>query len=112
MTINIHKTIIAGIGITALLAGTALTGIGYIHADQGGDVKRGEMLFNDPTLGGSTNDKSCGSCHPGGKGLENASGDIADTVNRCIKNALAGEGLDVYSQEMKDISAYIKSLKK
>jgi len=76
-----------------------------------GDVERGKMLFNDPTLGGSANDKSCGSCHPGGKGLENASGDIAGTVNRCITNALAGEGLDMDSQEMKDIIAYIKSIK-
>jgi len=77
-----------------------------------GDVERGKMLFNDATLGGSTNNKSCGSCHPGGEGLENVSGDIADTVNRCIKNALAGPGMDMDSQDMKDIIAYIKSLKK
>jgi len=70
------------------------------------------MLFNDPALGGSTNDKSCGSCHPDGKGLEKASGNIAEAVNRCIKNPLAGKGLDMDSQEMKDIVAYIKSLKK
>lgn len=76
------------------------------------DREHGKALFNDPGLGGSTNDKSCGSCHPGGSGLETASGDIADTINRCIKSALEGEGLDKDSQEMKDLSAYIKSLKK
>lgn len=75
-------------------------------------MERGRMLFNDPNLGGSTNDKSCGSCHPGGSGLEDASGEITDILNRCIKNALAGESLDMDSQEMKDIIAYIKSLKK
>ena len=76
------------------------------------DVEQGKMLFNDPSLGGSMNDKSCSSCHPGGKGLENLSGNIADTVNHCIKNALAGGGLDMDSQDMKNITAYIKSFKK
>ena len=76
------------------------------------DTDQGKMLFNDPSLGGSMNDKSCNSCHPGGKGLENASGNLADTVNNCIKNALEGKGLDVDSQDMKNIIAYIRSLNK
>jgi hypothetical protein len=74
-------------------------------------IERGKILFNDPKLGGSTNDKSCNSCHPGGKGLEKA--DVTpDTVNLCIKKPLAGKPLDNDSQEMKDIIAYIQSLKK
>ena len=32
-------------------------------------VDLGKILFNDPTLGGSTNDKSCGSCHGEGEGF-------------------------------------------
>lgn len=74
-------------------------------------MERGKILFNDPALGGSKNDKSCNSCHPNGKGLEK--GEItADSVNLCIERPLAGKSLDVDSQEMKDILTYIRSLKK
>jgi cytochrome c peroxidase len=105
---------LAGLTLAFLLAVTGLIDIGYIHAaqTQEGDVEHGKMLFNDPMLSGSTNEKSCNSCHPDGKGLENAQGNIAGTVNKCIKGALAGEPLDVDSQDMKDIVAYIRSLKR
>ena len=76
------------------------------------DVEQGKMLFNDPTLGESMNDKSCSSCHAGGKGLGNVSGNVAETINKCIENALDGKGLDMDSQEMKNIVAYVKSFKK
>ena len=112
MTSKKLKKIFAGISLTAFLAGATLIGIGDTHAEQEGDVERGKMLFNDPTLGGSTNEKSCGTCHPEGKGLENSAGNIAGIVNLCLQKPLAGEGLDVDSQEMKDIIAYIKSLRK
>ncbi len=34
-----------------------------------GDVGKGKYLFNDQAFGGSTNEKSCGSCHPNGKAI-------------------------------------------
>jgi len=79
---------------------------------KGGNVQRGKELFSDPTLGGSTNDKSCNTCHPDGKGLEKAGGNIENVINACIQRALGGKPLDSDSQEMKDLSAYIVSLKR
>lgn len=79
---------------------------------QGGNAERGKTLFEDPALGGSANDKSCNTCHPEGKGLENTGGDIAATVNTCIEKALEGKPLAVDSQEMQDLVAYLDSLKK
>ncbi|MBI4688486.1 MAG: hypothetical protein HY756_12060 [Nitrospirae bacterium] len=85
--------------------------------------ERGKTLFNDPKLSGGTSGKSCNTCHPGGKGLE-AAGDkkewktpagkhstMEEAVNTCVTMALKGKALDANSQEMKDIIAYIKSLK-
>jgi len=88
-----------------------------------GDVHSGKNLFNDPKLGGSTNELSCNSCHPDGKGLSDAvkknelrtkAGDgelLEKIVNQCITNALKGHALETKSGEMQDIVAYIKSLK-
>ena len=53
-------TIIAVITLSAALALAA------------GDATKGKKLFNDPTLGGSTNERTCNSCHTGGKGIEQA----------------------------------------
>lgn len=75
-------------------------------------LEKGKALFNDPQLG--TNGKSCGSCHPDGKGLEMAGmkGDLAQTVNKCISAALKGKPLDEKSIEMQSLLLYIKSLHK
>ena len=87
------------------------------------DDVNGKALFNDPKFAGSTNDKSCNSCHPDGRGLGKAAdketfsimGDqldsLEDTINTCIKMALKGNKLSKDSQQMKDIVQYIKSLK-
>jgi cytochrome c len=89
-----------------------------------GDITKGKALFNDPKLGGGTTGKSCNSCHPDGKGLENAGmkkqfnlggkkqTGLKEAINTCIENALKGKALDKKSQEMKDLVAYIKSLGK
>lgn len=89
--------------------------VGIAHA---GDVKRGKKLFNDPRLG--TNNKSCNTCHPGGKGIDGSKdkfvimgrelGSIEDAVNFCIEFALKGKALDKNSEEMKDIAAYLRTL--
>lgn len=91
-----------------------------------GDVKRGKMLFNNPKLSGSSFGVSCNTCHPGGKGLEHSwsvgkttwsscSGErntLEDSINTCILMANKGRPLELKSQEMKDLVAYIKSLAK
>jgi radical SAM modification target selenobiotic family peptide len=125
------KKILAGMSITALVAGATLVGVGYpepAHAAwagskssggtetvkekamAGGNVERGNQLFSDPKLG--TNDKSCNTCHPDGKGLEKAGADIESTIQACIQKALQGKPLATDSQEIKDLAAYIRSMKK
>jgi len=88
-----------------------------------GDATKGKALFNDPALGGGTAGKSCGSCHPNGKGLENIAGknkfrfagktytSFEDIINACIEKANKGTPLDPKSNDMKDLIAYLKSLK-
>jgi cytochrome c553 len=88
-----------------------------------GDAAKGKALFNDPNLGGAPGKKSCGTCHPDGKGLEKAADkkeldrggkeqkSLKETINMCIENAIKGKALDPKSDQMKDLVAYIKSLK-
>ena len=84
--------------------------------------ERGKTLFNDPkAFGGKT---PCSSCHPDGKGLEMAAAKaewttpvgktktLEEAINLCIVNANKGKALDVKSEQMKDMVAYIKSLGK
>ena len=87
-----------------------------------GDAASGKKLFNDPSLGGSTNSRSCDSCHPGGAKLEGSATkewaknrgakSLEEMVNICITSPLKGKALALDSKEMKDIVAYIKSLGK
>ncbi len=92
-------------GTVALLAGT---GFG-----SGGTAEEGEKLFNDPGLGGSTNETSCGTCHPGGKGLEKAGSktNLAHMINVCIERPLKGQPLEEDSIELESLKKYIKSLR-
>ena len=77
-------------------------------------VEYGQKLFNDPALGGSANEKSCASCHPGGEGLENAGGNkkLSKMINRCITGPLKGEKVDGRSAEMRSLKLFIQSLGK
>ena len=84
--------------------------------------ERGKALFNDPKFAGGI--RSCNSCHPNGKGLEEAGKkkefrvmgktlrSLEDVVNLCIEMGNKGKPIDVKSSEMADIVAYIKSLAK
>ncbi len=100
--------IIALVAIAMLLA-SAVFAMHHTPED------RGKTLFNDTKLGGGTSGKSCGTCHPDGKGLEKiggmAEGKIAETANMCITKALQGKALDVKSEQMKDLVSYLKSIK-
>jgi cytochrome c len=106
--------------MTAMVASLTFTGVSLAahHTPE----ERGKAAFNNTRLGGGKAAKSCNSCHAGGKGLEHAAGkkefnlmgkklgSLEDAVNVCIEMALKGKAIDVKSDEMKDIVAYIKSL--
>lgn len=99
-------------------------GLVFSFAFAAGDMAKGKVLFNDPKLAGGTAGKSCNSCHPDGKGLENAGmkkefnlagkkqTGLKEAINTCIEGALKGKALDKKSPEMKDLAAYIKSFEK
>src|SRR4030042_6986909 len=106
----------------ALLSIMAL-GLVVSFAFAAGDVEKGKALFNDLKFADGTAGKACNSCHPDGKGLEKAAEKkefsimgkkqtgIEEAVNFCIVNALKGKAIDPKSEQMKDMVAYIKSLK-
>lgn len=88
-----------------------------------GDAAKGKALFNDPKLGGAPGEQSCGTCHPHGEGMEKAAGkkefnlggktqkSLEEAINMCVENAIKGKALDRKSDQMKNLVAYIKSLK-
>ncbi|MDH3330167.1 MAG: hypothetical protein OEM01_13125 [Desulfobulbaceae bacterium] len=88
--------------------------ISHLAMGEEASPQQGETLFNDPKIGGSTNPESCGTCHPGGKGLEESwvKSDLAEMINFCIERPLKGKKLDVNSVEMKSLIMYMKSLDK
>jgi len=83
--------------------------------------ERGKTLFNDPKAFGGK--KSCNECHPDGRGLKNSAAkkefhimgknqkSLEEAVNFCIVNANMGKAIDKNSDEMKDMVAYLKTLK-
>jgi mono/diheme cytochrome c family protein len=107
-----------------VLLSTVVLGLIFSLAYAAGNVEKGKALFNDSSLG--TNGSNCGTCHPGGQGLEKAGAmgkkewttpagvrtSLEDAINTCITMALKGEALDTKSQKMKDLVAYIDSLGK
>ena len=108
--------IVALIAIVMLIA-SAVLAMSHTPED------RGKALFNDTKLGGGTSGKSCGTCHPDGKGLEGIGSkkewktpggeikSLEEAVNICVTMALKGKALDVKSEQMKDLVSYLKSIK-
>jgi cytochrome c553 len=86
-----------------------------------GEAEKGKALFNDPNFAGGV--KACSACHPDGRGLEKAAAkkefhimggtqkSLEEAVNACIVNANQGKAIDVKSVQMKEMVAYIKTLK-
>lgn len=84
--------------------------------------ERGKTLFNDKKFAGGS--KACNDCHAGGKGLEAAASKkdfklmgksaktLEDVVNICIVSGNGGKAIDVKSDQMKDMVAFLKSLEK
>ncbi len=85
---------------------------GVTMAKEKSTVETGQKLFNDSKLSGSTNDKSCNSCHNGGSGLEKAGGKekLSKIINKCVTGPLGGEKIDGRSVEMRSLKMYIESL--
>jgi len=85
------------------------------------EAEKGKALFNDPNFAGGV--KACSSCHPDGQGLEKAADkrefhimgqtqkSLVEAINFCIVNAIQGKAIDVNSDQMKEMVAYIESLK-
>ena len=75
-------------------------------------VEYGKQLFNDTTLGGSTNESSCNTCHADGKGLEKSGSNpkLVKVINKCITGPLKGEKIDGRTVEMRSLKMYIQSL--
>jgi cytochrome c peroxidase len=99
------KKILVLAGAAVLLSGLPVQA-GKISAEFG------KKLFNSPGLGGSTNGKSCNSCHPGGAKLENAGANkqLTKAINRCITGQMAGKKIDGRNAEMKSLKMYIQQL--
>jgi cytochrome c553 len=96
-------------------------GLIFSLAFAAGETEKGKTLFNDAKFAGGV--KACSSCHPNGKGLEKAADkkefhimggtqkNLEEAINTCIVNANQGKAIDVKSTQMKEMAAYIKSLK-
>lgn len=80
----------------------------------GASLERGKNIFESSSLG--TNGKSCSSCHPQGKKLDFVSkyddGKLAGIVNNCIEKALAGQPMQIDSDDMKSLLTYLRSVAK
>lgn len=84
--------------------------------------ERGKTLFEKTDFAGGSS--ACNSCHPGGSGIEKAGSKksfsimggkqatLEDVVNVCIEMGNKGKPIAKDSSEMKDITAYIRSLAK
>lgn len=82
--------------------------------------ERGRAHFNNPSFAGGKT--SCSTCHPNGRGLENAGtkegfsigsnkqASLEDMINVCIVNANKGNALALDATEMQELSAYVRSL--
>jgi cytochrome c len=109
--------------VRTVLLFAAVFGLIFSVAYAAGDAVKGKALFNDTHFAGATSGKSCNSCHPDGRGLQKAGekhefkimgktqSSLEEAVNVCIEKAIKGKALDPESDDMKNIVAYIKSLK-
>lgn len=95
-----------------LLALATPLGISTSSAMEKPNLSMGEQLFSATELG--ENGKSCASCHPEGKGLEElAAYDddmLREMINFCIRDAQQGMMLPIDSQEIESMLIYLRSL--
>lgn len=98
--------------ITLMLVAAMALSYGVCSAVEGPALELGKTLFEATTLG--QNGKSCASCHPDGKGLEEISAYddamLKEMINFCIRDALKGTMLSPQSQELEAMQRYLRSL--
>lgn len=79
-------------------------------------VKWGEELYKSPSLGSSTNEKSCRSCHKKNdkkmlkKVMKMSKDELNTVINRCIADLLKGKALDPESEEIRAVRMYLNFL--
>lgn len=93
-----------------LLVVTALAAAAFAGGTP--SAEQGKALFSSASLG--SNGKSCFTCHPGGKGLEESAVSnekaLERIVNQCIDKALKGKPLANGSPELSSLVMYLKTL--
>ena len=81
-------------------------------ATEGPSVELGKSLFESTNLG--SNGKSCATCHPSGKGLQNIGSyddaKLKKIVNSCVQNALKGKAFSPDTQELDSLLTYLRTL--
>jgi len=91
--------------LLALMGGTAL-------ATEGPTARMGQTLFESTALG--SNGKSCATCHPAGKGLDELgaydNAMLKEMINFCIRDALDGRMFALESQELDSMLLYLRTL--
>jgi cytochrome c peroxidase len=100
------STILALAGAAVLLAGLPAM------AGEIPSVEMGRKLFNNPGLAGSTNGKTCNSCHLKGMKLEKAAANkqLDNAITRCILGPLGGKKFDGRINDVKALKMYIATL--
>jgi len=75
-------------------------------------VELGMLLFHDPALGGSRNEKSCHTCHPDGRGLEQAGlkSNLTEIIKSCILGPMEGNRIDARRLDYRSLKMFIESL--
>jgi cytochrome c len=85
-------------------------------------AERGKTHFDNSEFAGGN--KACNSCHPNGRGLEEAGtkssfavmggqqASLEEAINMCIAYGNKGDVLKVTATEIQEIVSYIKSLSK
>lgn len=104
------KIMMTAVAVVCFFMGSAAVG-------SAASLEKGKLLFESKTFAGATSGKSCKSCHDEGQGLSARIltmeyGALAEMVNACIENPLAGKAIDSNGERMADIIAYMKSLVK
>ncbi len=93
-----------------LIVLVTVVGVNIVFAAEGASIEKGKALFNDLKLG--TTGKSCNTCHPDGKNIQQAGtkSNLDQIVNACITHSIKGKALDPQSVEMQSLLLYIRSL--
>lgn len=95
-----------------VLAGAAVLLSGLPVLAEVASLELGKKLFYSPGVGGSTNGKTCNTCHVSGSKLEKAGANknLSNAINRCILGPLAAKRLDGRGIETSSLKLYVESL--